>query len=96
LEHDCFDKVDHDPPAFPPRCNSSAKIGTPRLHAWTPCTTHNFSTSMISSIVAPSLSAALNHPLGFSLALAGGGRERKRRQEGGGQILKGELGRIIP
>ena len=38
---------------------SSARIGTPILHAWTPCTTHNFSTSMISSIVAPSFSAAL-------------------------------------
>ena len=38
---------------------SSASIGTPRLHDWTPCTTHNFSTSIISSMVAPSFSAAL-------------------------------------
>jgi len=38
---------------------SSARIGTPRLQAWTPWTTQSFSTSMTSSTVAPSFSAAL-------------------------------------
>ena len=39
--------------------SSSARIGTPRLQACTPWTTQSFSTSMISSIVAPALSAPL-------------------------------------
>jgi hypothetical protein len=33
--------------------SSFARIGTPKLNACTPCTTHSFSTSMISAIVAP-------------------------------------------
>jgi hypothetical protein len=41
------------------RSSSSARIGTPRLQACTPWTTQSFSTSMISSIVAPSFNAAL-------------------------------------
>src|SRR4051794_3750111 len=43
----------------PKRSSSSARIGTPRLHACTPWATHSFSTSMISSVVAPSANAAL-------------------------------------
>src|SRR6185295_1678839 len=37
--------------------SSSARIGTPRLHACTPCTTQSFRTSMISSIMAPAFNA---------------------------------------
>jgi hypothetical protein len=38
---------------------SRMRIGTPRLNACTPCTTHSFSTSTISEIVAPWRNAAL-------------------------------------
>jgi len=59
---DCHDHalpVDK-PLSVPSACsNSSARIGTPRLQACTPWTTQSFSTSMISSIVAPALRAAL-------------------------------------
>lgn len=39
--------------------SSWARMGTPRLQDWTPWATQSLSTSMTSSIVAPSLSAAL-------------------------------------
>src|SRR5215469_13017944 len=39
------------------RSSSSARIGTPRFSVCTPCTTQIFRTSMISSVVAPALSA---------------------------------------
>jgi hypothetical protein len=47
------------PPIHFLRANSSSRIGSPRLQACTPWMTQSFSTSMISSIVAPSFSAAL-------------------------------------
>src|SRR5438309_5383697 len=41
------------PPSPSSLANSSARIGTPRLQACTPCATQSFSTSMISATLAP-------------------------------------------
>ncbi len=61
---DCSHSHDVDEPSgnyfvFECFASSSASIGIAMLHACTPWMTQSFSTSMISSIVAPSLSAAL-------------------------------------
>jgi hypothetical protein len=55
--------------------SSFARIGTPRLHACMPWTTHSFSTSMISAIVAPCRRRVLMRPPRLSRLL---GRQHPR------------------